>query len=118
MYGVERLVIAPATFDDWRSLSWNAIQEWNQSLLHALDKNCTIQNFEITGYPFWKNHHGWFYREIHIKSFLRRNTFISSLIASSPEEIPPIFRLCHMCSVVLCKSLCFKPHSFTKHSKL
>jgi hypothetical protein len=80
LYGVGSLVVTPSIIGE--QTDWQAFEENKQSVLAALDKNCTIQKFEVKGYP-WSDH------DVHVlESILHRNACISCWIASSPDEIP------------------------------
>jgi hypothetical protein len=81
LYGVESLVIAHSTLQNLET-DWQSFERKKQSLLLALDRNCSVQKLDVTEAP-WSDH------DITIlESVLHRNACISSWIASSPDEIP------------------------------
>jgi hypothetical protein len=73
--GVESLIIAPFTKGEHFDLQSN--EDLKLYLLRALDKNWTLQKFEITGFP-WNDQEITF-----LESVRHRNACISSLIGSS-----------------------------------
>jgi hypothetical protein len=116
MYGVERLVIEPRTTVGLFT-NWQAYEEKKQYLLRALDRNFTIQKFEITGYPFWSDH------DITSSNLYGIAIHASPVGSQHHHHRPcrqirfPVLVFGLICCFVSWKSLRYKQRSFTMHSE-